>query len=76
MAITKGELSGMQTGVFCSAGSGEMFQWGVINVGDDISGFQLGLVNVANNLHGLQIGLVNVIKSKDLPFFPIVNWKF
>lgn len=77
VTMTRGRFNGLQTGFYNGAGTGEMFQWGIINVGKDIAGLQVGIVNVAENLHGLQIGLVNVIKSKDkLPFLPLVNWKF
>jgi hypothetical protein len=77
VSITKGEVTGVQWSGYNSAGTGDVFQAGLVNVADDIGGFQLGFVNVAKNLHGLQIGLVNVIQSKEtLPVLPIVNWRF
>lgn len=75
--ITKGRFTGFQSSAYNQAGTGELFQWGIVNVGDDVSGLQLGFINVTQNLYGLQVGLINVIQSKDtLPVFPIVNWKF
>lgn len=76
--VTEGEVLGLQSAVFNSAGGGEGMQYGLVNVTDArFSGLQVSLVNIAEDLYGIQFGLINIIKSKDtLPFFPIVNWKF
>ena len=75
---TEGTFTGLQgPAAYSHAGAGEVFQIGLVNTADDISGFQLGLVNFAENLYGLQIGLVNIIESKtSFSFLPIVNWSF
>lgn len=78
-AVTKGNMQGVQMGVYTKAGAGSSgFQWGLVNTADSFSGLQLGFVNIAEAMRsGLQIGLVNIINNKDnLKIFPIVNWKF
>jgi hypothetical protein len=74
----EGNITGLQGPAGVNhAGSGEVFQVGLVNTADDISGFQLGIVNFAENLYGLQIGLLNIIESKtSFSFLPIVNWSF
>ncbi len=76
--VTEGRFAGLQGPAgYSHAGTGELFQIGLVNTVDDASGFQLGIVNVAQNLYGLQIGLVNIIQSKtNFSFLPIVNWSF
>jgi len=77
--LTDETFTGYQLGAFnrTQGASSEGFQWGFVNVAEDISGFQLGLLNYAEKMYGLQIGLINIIKSKEsLPILPIVNWSF
>lgn len=75
--VTRGEFVGLQTAAYNEIGTGEAFQFGLVNRAEDVSGFQLGFVNLAENMYGLQIGLVNVIQSKtSFSFLPIVNWSF
>ena len=80
--LARGVVDGTFTGLQGPAGynhaaTGRVFQVGLANTADDVSGFQLGIINVAENLYGLQIGLVNIIESKTtFSFLPIVNWSF
>lgn len=76
--VVEGAFTGFQgSAIYNGASSGEMFQLGMVNRADDISGFQLGLVNIAGSMYGLQIGLVNIIEDKtNWSFLPIVNWSF
>ena len=61
--ITKGDLDGLQAGLY--------------NYGNNVTGFQFGLINYARNLKGVQIGLVNIIEQGGaFPFFPLINWSF
>ena len=77
VSITRGQYTGLQTGVYTDAARGEVVQIGFFNRARDVSGFQLGFVNYADNLYGLQIGLINVISSKEaFGVLPLVNWRF
>ncbi len=78
VGVVDGTFTGLQGPAgYNHAAAGEVFQVGLVNTADDVSGFQLGVVNVAENLNGLQIGLVNIIESKTtFSFLPIVNWSF
>ncbi|MEZ4425246.1 MAG: hypothetical protein R3E98_17745 [Gemmatimonadota bacterium] len=77
VSITRGEITGIQSGLYNQAAQGEVAQFGLVNQARDVSGFQLGLINLAENLYGVQIGLVNVISSKEaFGVLPLVNWKF
>lgn len=78
-SITRGNMQGLQTGIYTQSGLGSSgVQIGIVNTSDDFSGLQLGFVNITQNMRsGLQIGLINIIQSKEkLKFFPIVNWSF
>jgi hypothetical protein len=62
--VAKGNMQGLQTGVYTHSGMGS-------------TGVQIGFFNTSDSFSGLQIGLVNIIRSKEkLTFFPIVNWSF
>jgi hypothetical protein len=61
VSITKGNIEGLQVGLFNSAGY--------------VNGLQFGVVNTTGSMKGLQIGLVNIIeRGGAFPIFPIVNW--
>lgn len=76
LSIAKGELAGLQQGVYTSAGRLFGVQSGVVNhvrghaygarfafvnLSDTYTeGAELGLVNYARQVHGLQLGIVNV----------------
>jgi hypothetical protein len=62
-AITKGKFTGLQWGIYTSAGDGEWVQFGVINTAKKMNGLHLDFINYTVNMKGLQIGLVNIIKS-------------
>lgn len=76
--VVNGVFTGLQgPGLYNGLGSGEAFQWGLVNNAEDVSGFQLGLVNIAQSMYGLQIGLINIIQDKTRwSVLPIVNWSF
>jgi hypothetical protein len=58
----KGNVTGVQIGLFNIAGS--------------VTGLQLGFFNMAENMHGMQIGLLNFIKTSNVPVMVIANAKF
>jgi hypothetical protein len=77
LAITKGEFTGYQSGLYNESGPLKGFQLGFINRAGEARGFQLGLVNYAETMYGLQIGLACIINQKEsLPVLPIINFSF
>jgi len=58
--IVKGDMVGLQTGLYNSA--------------NKIHGVQLGLINMAEALKGVQIGLLNFNRTGKIYFFPIINF--
>jgi hypothetical protein len=65
-SVTKGNMQGLQSGIYTHSGSGSTgAQFGFYNTADDFSGLQFGFINVAESMRsGLQIGLINIIKNK------------
>jgi len=59
--ITKGAMTGLQTGAYNSA--------------NYCNGLQFGIFNSTETIKGIQLGLINMIGSGGwMPIFPIVNW--
>lgn len=75
-SIGRGNMLGLQTGLWNEAQTMYGFQAGLVNLADHAKGFQIGLVNRSESLYGYQVGLINIIRSSDVPFCPIVNIGF
>ena len=75
-SVGRGDMLGMQVGLWNEAMSFRGLQVGLVNIIGEGEGLQVGLVNRAETLHGYQIGLVNVIRSAEIQFFPIINMGF
>jgi hypothetical protein len=77
VCIVKGELTGLQTGLYNECGNGMGIQFGAVNRAENMRGFQLGFVNYTDTMHGLQVGILNIIQSKESwPALILVNWSF
>ena len=88
----KDDLSGVQVGLYNSAGGGDLLgvqaglwneaghmrgvQAGLVNIAGEARGFQVGLVNRSETMYGYQVGLVNVIRDAELQFCPVLNIGF
>ena len=86
------DLSGVQAGLYNSAGGCDLFgvqaglwnetghvcgvQAGLVNTAGEARGLQVGLINRCETMYGYQVGLVNVIRDAELQFCPIVNIGF
>lgn len=76
-ADTKGKMVGAQFGCFGIAKSMFGVQLCLCNIATDAQGLQFGVINYARRMtSGVQVGVINVIENSNVPFFPIVNWKF
>ena len=75
-SVNRGDLFGIQLGLWNEAYSFRGVQAGLVNITGDAQGFQVGLINRAETLYGFQIGLINVIRDAEIPVFPIVNVGF
>ena len=63
VSMTKGNVEGLQTGLY--------------NQANHVKGLQLGLVNHTVTMEGVQIGLINIIQQGGmLPVFPFFNFSF
>jgi len=49
------------------------FQFGIVNIADEVRGLQIGIVNKATILRGVQLGIVNLVSDNALPFCPVLN---
>ena len=75
-SVGRGDLFGIQAGLWNEALSFRGVQAGLVNVVGEGRGVQVGIVNRAETFYGYQIGLVNIIRDAELQFFPIVNIGF
>ena len=88
----KDDLSGIQAGIYNSAGGGDLFgiqaglwneaghmrgvQAGIVNLAGEARGLQVGLINRSETMYGYQVGLINVIRDAELQFCPVLNIGF
>ena len=72
----RGDLTGFQVGLFNEACTLRGVQVGLINLAERVEGFQVGLINRADSAYGFQVGGVNIIRDSELAFCPIVNIGF
>ena len=75
-SVARGDLFGIQLGVWNESLSHRGFQLGVVNVSGDTQGFQIGVINRSDTMYGFQVGLVNIIRDAEFQFMPIVNIGF
>ena len=75
-SVGRGDLFGVQAGLWNEALSFRGVQAGLVNVVGEGRGLQVGLINRAETFYGYQVGLVNIIRDAELQFFPIVNIGF
>ena len=75
-SVNRGDLFGIQVGLFNEAYSFRGLQAGLVNLTGDAQGFQVGVVNRAETLYGFQVGLINVIRDAEIPVFPVLNIGF
>ena len=75
-SIGRGEMIGLQAGLWNEAGCLRGLQAGLVNIAGEAQGFQVGLVNRAETMYGFQVGLINVIREAELQFCPVCNIGF
>ena len=75
-SVARGDLFGIQLGIWNESLSHRGIQLGVVNVSGDTQGFQLGVINRSDTMYGFQVGLVNIIRDAEFQFMPIVNIGF
>lgn len=75
-SVGRGEMLGLQVGLWNEAYSMRGVQAGLVNVLGEGQGFQVGVINRAETLYGYQVGLINVIRSAELSFMPLINVGF
>ena len=75
-SVGRGDLFGIQAGLWNEALSFRGVQAGLVNIVGEGRGVQVGLINRAETFYGYQFGLVNIIRDAELQFFPLVNIGF
>lgn len=75
-SVGRGDLVGIQFGLWNEAVSFRGVQAGLFNVSGVSQGIQVGFVNRAETLYGFQLGVINVIRDAEVPFCPILNVGF
>lgn len=75
-SVNRGDLFGIQLGLWNEAYSFRGLQAGLVNITGDAQGFQVGIINRAETLYGFQVGLINVIRDAEIPVFPVLNIGF
>ncbi|MBR1920883.1 MAG: hypothetical protein IJ829_02625 [Kiritimatiellae bacterium] len=75
-SVARGDLLGVQFGLWNEAQSYRGVQFGVVNVAGDAQGFQFGIINRSETMYGFQVGLINVIRDAEIQFCPVVNVGF
>ena len=75
-SVGRGDMLGLQAGLWNEAMSFRGFQVGLVNLVGEGQGFQVGVVNRAETLYGYQVGVINVIRDAELQFMPLLNIGF
>lgn len=70
------DMLGIQVGLWNEAGSNRGIQAGLVNTAGIAQGVQVGLINRAEEMYGFQVGVINVIRDAELTFCPLVNVGF
>ena len=75
-SVARGDLFGLQVGIWNESLSHRGAQVGLVNVSGDSQGFQVGLINRSETMYGFQVGLINIIRDAEIQFCPFVNVGF
>lgn len=75
-SVARGDLFGIQVGLWNESMSHRGIQFGAINVSGDSQGLQIGLINRSETMYGFQLGLINIIRDAEFQFMPILNVGF
>ena len=75
-SVGRGDLFGVQVGLWNESLSQRGIQFGLVNVSGDSQGLQIGLINRSETMYGFQLGLVNIIRDAEFQFMPVVNVGF
>lgn len=75
-SVGRGDLIGIQAGLWNEAHELGGVQAGIINVSGYTRGFQVGLINRAESMYGYQLGLINIIRDAEVPFMVGLNIGF
>ena len=68
--VGRGDLLGLQAGLWNESLSMRGFQVGLVNITGGSEGFQIGLINRAETLNGFQVGVINIIRDAEFQFVP------
>lgn len=74
--VARGDLLGVQVGLWNESMSMRGFQVGLVNVTGGSEGIQVGVINRAETFHGFQVGVINIIRDAELQFLPVLNVGF
>jgi hypothetical protein len=74
--VGRGDLLGVQVGLWNESMAMRGIQVGLVNVTGGSEGFQIGVINRAETLYGFQVGAINIIRDAELQFLPFVNVGF
>ena len=74
--VARGDLLGVQVGLWNESMSHRGIQFGAINVSGDSQGVQIGIINRSETMYGFQVGLINIIRDAEFQFMPILNVGF
>ena len=75
-SVARGDLFGIQVGLWNESLSHRGVQVGVINVSGDSQGLQIGLINRSETMYGFQVGAINIIRDAEFQFLPFLNIGF
>lgn len=75
-SVGRGDLVGIQFGLWNEAVAFCGLQAGFINVSGASQGIQIGIVNRAETLYGFQFGIINIIRDAEVRFCPVINIGF
>ena len=75
-SVARGDLLGIQAGLWNESMSQRGIQFGAINVAGDMEGVQIGLINRSETMYGFQLGAINIIRDAEFQFMPILNVGF
>ena len=75
-SVARGDLLGLQVGIWNESLAHRGVQVGIINVSGDTQGFQFGVINRSETMYGFQVGLINIIRDAEIQFCPVINVGF
>lgn len=75
-SVARGDLIGLQVGIWNESLAHRGVQVGIINVSGDTQGFQFGVINRSETMYGFQVGLINIIRDAEIQFCPVINIGF